>query len=108
MLHRDRKAKIRPHGVIASHTEVSESAATGDKLLTHFLVAEIELQTVARAKPIVRPSLGTLTAATDPIAYQGPVVGVTVAPGPVLIERTWILRVNSCTAGYIEIGRAHV
>src|SRR6266404_351478 len=101
VLHGNRKTEIRTQRIIGPDTRVCQRATTRKELLANLLVAEVELQPVARAKPIVRPSLRALSAAADPTANQVPVVCVTVTPGPVLIERTRILSVNARPARHI-------
>ena len=69
VLHGNRKTQIRTQGIIGSGTEVSERAATREELLTDLLVAEVELQSIAWAKPVVRPSLRALPSASNPAPY---------------------------------------
>ncbi len=69
VLHGNRKTEIRTQQIIGPDTRVCQRATTRKKLLAHFLVAEVELQTVARAKPVVRPSLRALPAAANPAPY---------------------------------------
>src|SRR6267142_5537597 len=103
VLHGNRKTEIRTQRIIGPDTRVCQRATTRKELLANLLVAEVELQTVARAKPVVRPSLRALSAASDPATDQVSVVCVTVTPGPVLIKRTRKFCVSACTSGYIRI-----
>src|SRR6267378_367580 len=103
MLHGNRKTEIRTQRIIGSHTRVCERATTRNELLANLLVAEIKLQTVARAKPVVRPSLRALSAAPDPATDQVSVVCITATPGPVLIKRTRKFCVSACSSGYIRV-----
>src|SRR5713101_4709418 len=93
MLYGNRKAEIRTQRIIGPDTCVCERATTRNELLANLLVPEIELQTVARAKPVIRPSLRALSAAADPTTDQVSVVCITAAPSQVFIERTRLLSV---------------
>src|SRR5260370_20876861 len=101
VFYRNRKTEIRTQRIIRPNTRVRERATPRNELLADLLVAEKELQPVARAKPVVRPSLRALSAAADPATDQVPVVCVTAAPGSVLIKRTRSLSVGVYSSGYI-------
>src|SRR2546429_2046557 len=70
VLHGNRKTEIRAQRIIGSDTRVCERAPTRNELHANLLVAEKELQTIARVKPIVRPGLRALSPAADPTADQ--------------------------------------
>src|SRR5271167_1784173 len=53
ILHRSGKTEIRAHPIIAAHADIGQCTPAGNELLTHLLVAKIELQSVAGAEPIV-------------------------------------------------------
>ena len=53
VLHPSGKAKVGTHPIVTAHTEIGQCATSGNESLTYFLVSEIELQSVARAKPEV-------------------------------------------------------
>src|SRR5258708_2448918 len=66
ILHRCREAQVGTPPVIATHAEIGHCASPRNKHLADFLVAKIDLDPVARAKPIVRPSLCSLAASANP------------------------------------------
>src|SRR6266436_513417 len=67
VLHRSRNAEIGAHPVITSDARVGQRTSTGNELLTYLLVPEIELNSVARAEPIIGPRLSALPAAAHPV-----------------------------------------
>src|SRR5216683_2787003 len=103
MLHGNRNAEVRTQRIIGPDTHVRERATSRNELLTNLLMAEIELQTIARAKPVVRPSLRALSTATDPTADQVSIVCITATPSSVLIKRTRQLSVSDCSSGYVGV-----
>src|SRR5262245_51084659 len=52
--------------VIPAHANISQGAAPGNVLLADLLMAEIHLHAIPRAKPVVRPSLRSLSLAANP------------------------------------------
>src|SRR6202171_2864076 len=83
VLYGNRKTEIRTQRIIGPDTRVCERATTRNELLANLLVAEIELQTVARTKPVICPSLRALLAAADPATDQVSVVCVAAKPSQV-------------------------
>ncbi len=53
VLHPCGNAEIGTHPIIAAHANIGERASAGNEFLTHFLVPEIKLQSVAGAEPVV-------------------------------------------------------
>src|SRR5580704_13688457 len=105
VLHCDRKTDIGAYPVIPSRTHIRNRAASRYKLLTDFLMPEIELQAVARTEPVIRPSLRALSAAADPAANQIAVVGITIPPSTVGIK--YAGSNGASTSGNIGVNSLH-
>src|SRR4029077_7455083 len=100
-LQRRGKANTRTQPVVAPYTYVSQSAPARDKLVTHFLVAEVDLQPISRAEPVVRPGLCALPLPANPAAQQLTLVGVPIEIPVVEVEAAvadcssdWQIRVD--------------
>src|SRR5882724_753240 len=68
MLHSGGEAEIGAHLVIPAHANIGQRASSGNELLTHLLVPEIELHTIACVEPVIRPRLSALALAANPTA----------------------------------------
>src|SRR4029077_11239278 len=88
VLHRSGEADIRQYPVIGAHANVGQRASSGNELLTHLLVPEIELHTIACVEPVIRPCLSTLALATNPTPQQIAVVHVSVEVSKVGVVET--------------------
>ena len=68
VLHLRRKADGRSNPPVRTDTGIGQRGTTGNELLAHFLVTEVDLHTVSRRQPVVAPYLSTLSLPANPAA----------------------------------------
>src|SRR5258708_5876888 len=85
VLHRSREADIWTNPIIGTDSCIGQGSPARNKLLADLLMPKIELQTVARSKPIVCPGLGTLPFAADPTTNYISIVSIPTSPSTIKI-----------------------